>query len=251
MSDSKIEMLKEKREKRKQYLNKYREDNKDKHIKWCREYRIINKEKIQSYNKEYRENNKEKLKSKSNEQIICVLCNKIIKRNTKYMHAFSKKHIKNLENETKHPDKDINDIIDLLKTQLEPTDSIDDDNIAENDTVSDTNGDKNGVADVDIKLDDETSLKHRIQSKIISYTPLLNELESKYMCDHIYSNHYNKMFSVLKKIPSMYNTDICYLKHFNKFDTDYYILDRTNTITDMCAMSCEIQTFPNTDSQPK
>jgi len=75
---------------RKEYMEEYREKNKDKITEYSKEYNIKNKDKRTEYSKEYYK--------KNNERICCLACKCEISKKDFKKHCNSKKHITNQTN---------------------------------------------------------------------------------------------------------------------------------------------------------
>ena len=93
---------------RKNYLKKYRNENKDKISEYCKQRYINNKEyfdnyvennreKIKEYKAQHYQKNKEKIAEHSKEKIICKICDKEVTKCKYARHCKTKQHINNLK----------------------------------------------------------------------------------------------------------------------------------------------------------
>lgn len=80
-----------KKEKHKETIKKYRENNKEKLRESCKKYYLDNKEKEKERLKKYYEDNKEKLKENKSEKINCSICDSLVSRSNISQHKKSKK----------------------------------------------------------------------------------------------------------------------------------------------------------------
>lgn len=97
-------------EDRKNYLKKYKQENKEKIKIYCHEryknnkeyfekYASENKDRIKEYKKQLYQKNKEKVAEKAKETCICKICNIEVTKCKYVRHTRSQRHINNLENQ--------------------------------------------------------------------------------------------------------------------------------------------------------